>query len=177
MPSVAQLRTQDEEAGGPALQPFDIPLYLPSEVVNKLPCDRTLLEFEWSLREAEALDALSDLRQHLLCRSHLWYDRAKNVRGQREGMRSWATLDTLKRRVDTDAAHYRAARKALLALSGHLDKGESWKLKFQELHEDDMKGLTVDENEGTEGTVITTWIWKVPGLAEDNSAELQEGMY
>ena len=176
MPAIAHIRAQNEEESGDVPRLFDIPLYLPSAVVGKVTCDRNLMEYEWSLREAQALDALSDLRQHLLCRSHLWYDHQRNIRGQREGTRSWATLDALKGSIDMDAMRYRVARQALTVLSMTLQKGDSWKTVYQELHDSDIKGLKVDENDGTEGTMISTWIWKVPGLAGNKSDELQEGL-
>jgi len=177
MPPVANLRAQDEKEGGDIVQPFDIQLYLPSTLSATTPYDPLLAECKWLLQEAQALDVLSELRQHLLCYSHLWYDHAKNVRGQRQGNRSWSTLNTLKQQIDTATARYWTAHEALCILSKCLEKGEAWMHVYMVLQDQDIKGLTVEENEGTEGMLITTWIWKVAGLSTENSDELQEGAY
>ena len=50
-------------------------------------------------------------------------------------------------------------------------------VNYKELRDTDIKGLTVNENEGTEGTMVSTWIWRVTGLTNDNSDELQEGAH
>ena len=155
---------------------FDIPLYLPSVVVGKATCDVRLLEYEWTLGEALALDALSNLQKHLLCRSHLWYDCIKNNCGQCKETHSWVTLDALKQSIEADTACYLSAHGALTVLNRPLAKGQLWQSMYYLLLDGNIKGLMVDGNEGTEETLVTTWIWKVPGISCDSSAKLQEGI-
>jgi hypothetical protein len=78
----------------------------------------------------------------LLVRTHQYKLKDVHSRGVRENTRSNEKIAALNDRVKREAAAYRAARKALVALGRALGKGE-WELKLRELKEDDVRGLSV----------------------------------
>jgi hypothetical protein len=177
MPVVAGLRLQDEEGGGEVLRPFDVKLYLPSETVGMGSCDPHLQEYEWLLREAQALDALGSLRQHVLCRTHLLHNKNANVRGQQETLRSWTAIQGLDNAIKMDASRYRKARRALEVLALPLGKSSSWEAVYKTLEEGDIRGMSVAENGRTQGTQEVSWIWKVQNWKGTESEELDEGEF
>ena len=62
----------------------------------------------------------------------------KNVRGQYSGTRSRAVIDRVHERARSYADKYRAARKAILKLSGHGD----WENKLRPLLDSDIRCYT-----------------------------------
>ncbi|KAF8426143.1 hypothetical protein L210DRAFT_3615035 [Boletus edulis BED1] len=73
MPRVASLRATDsQEREVVRLPPAEeLPLWLPSALASKIPCDVSLQEIEWKLRIGQACDALEELRQALRSQSYM----------------------------------------------------------------------------------------------------------
>ena len=74
MPGATLLHIEEQRTrnnSSPEVQVYDIQLWLPSVVAQKVFCDRRLQEVEWVLRESQANDALNTIRQHLRLDSFL----------------------------------------------------------------------------------------------------------
>ena len=59
--------------------PQDFPLHLPSSLPSHTPCDAKLLQYEFRLREAQAYEALEDVRQYLRLRTHMYKYKNRHV--------------------------------------------------------------------------------------------------
>jgi hypothetical protein len=163
-----QLQTATED------EPQHMSLYLPSTICGKVPCDSRLYDFEWELQYAQANDALSELRRYLQLRSHLYKYKDRFALGQRANMRSNAVISHAQTYINTSAARYRVARKALLALAPFVDKGESWKNTIPILLESDVRGMTIGEEGESEGHRSISWIWKRIGVASTDDSSMHE---
>jgi hypothetical protein len=90
MPEVAAMRTRADQAASDTsleIAPFDLPLYLPSSLPSRTTCLPTLRQYECKLREAQALEALDELRDHLRLRTHMYKYKDKNIVGQQANTR------------------------------------------------------------------------------------------
>ncbi|KAJ7817065.1 hypothetical protein B0H13DRAFT_426053 [Mycena leptocephala] len=131
----------------PGIKVSDIALWLPSTIAAAPPrsdvvCKEDVLDHEYRMRVGQAHEALDEVRRLLLVRTHQYKLKDVHSRGVRENTRSNEKIAALNDRVKREAAAYRAARKALVALGRALGKGE-WELKLRELKEDDVRGLSV----------------------------------
>ncbi|KIM63043.1 hypothetical protein SCLCIDRAFT_24604 [Scleroderma citrinum Foug A] len=72
---------QNVQPGEPA-KVKEMKLFLPSEFCDRASCPNKLCEHEWKLHEAQAHEALRDLRHFLRLRTHLYKFKDTNVRGQ-----------------------------------------------------------------------------------------------
>jgi hypothetical protein len=125
MPGLLQYKSEipDKSDAPPTCteHPEDVSLWLPSQLC---PEDRQqvrmpdLAAIEEKLRTAQCHDALESVRHILKIKSRLIKFKHKNVRGQKEGLRSRAIIDRVHERARAAAAKYRAARVAKLVLSG-----------------------------------------------------------
>ncbi len=182
VPAVATLITQPDDADDIAL-PQNLPLFLPSSACIQVNVPRTLLDHEWRLREAQALDALSDLRGHLEVRAYIYRYKDHHVRGQRDGLRSRDIVNGIDNKIKMDALRYRAAYAALATLAAALGKLD-WRGSLQPLHEADIRHVSVGDGSGSEGRKELSWIWKASGPTADGnlatesvSDNLQGGAY
>ena len=135
----ADLRTQDNEFCNTSEHPEDNDLWLPSRLplnVRGKICIPNLPEIEEKLRTAQCYDALDSLRHTLKIKSRLVKFKNKNIRGQREGLRSRAVIDRVHDRARVAAEKYRHARAAKLRLSG---PGE-WEIDLKVLDDADIRG-------------------------------------
>jgi hypothetical protein len=155
-------------------EPQYMSLYLPSAICGKVPCDSRLYDFEWELRYAQANDALSDLRRYLQLRSHLYKHKDRFSLGQRANTRSNAVISRAQTHINTSVSRYRAARKALLALTPFVSKDESWKDTILTLLDSDVRGMTVGEEGELEGHRSISWIWKRNGVASTDDSSMHE---
>lgn len=180
MPGAAVLRRRaDQEGGGDLVEPADIDLLLPSEVIGRVACDRRLQRYEWRLRQAQAHDLLHDIRRHLLIRTQLYKSKDLHSRGQRHQTKSITALNSIQSRVDDGVARYRQTRRALVNLAGVLLE-TSWENTLRPLADEDVRGLDVGQDEETsEGRRVLSWIWRTEGVgdggAEDSTSGMQEG--
>ncbi|KAF7351521.1 hypothetical protein MSAN_01584500 [Mycena sanguinolenta] len=120
--------------------PETIPIYLPSSLpadCRQAVCVTALVEQEDALRNAQADEALRNLRSGLRTRTFAHKFKRKHTSGQGAYTKSRELLDGIEDRIRTAATRYRAARAALLALRGH---GE-WENVLQDLKQEDIRGM------------------------------------
>lgn len=126
---------------GAALEPEDIPLYLPSDSGNGAHrddiCDRHLVQLEDRLRVTQADEALDELRRQLRTRTFANRFKIKNFVGQDANAQGRQWQATIDRRAIAAAKRYRRAREALLELRGRGD----WENTYQELHDQDVRSF------------------------------------
>ncbi|KAF9230663.1 hypothetical protein BU15DRAFT_57022, partial [Melanogaster broomeanus] len=162
-----------------------LPLWLPSAIAEKgRHCDLKLSEIEWKLRQAQANEALEQLRQQLRLKSHLVTFKKEWITGQRANTRSQTIIKAVQAKIDATAEKYSTARTALGALAIPLAKLD-WGDQYPVLNRDDIRCMA----EGLEETgnlsegrrlLSVSWIWKAQGAAGitqsgHGSGELQEG--
>ncbi|KAK7021051.1 hypothetical protein VNI00_017540 [Paramarasmius palmivorus] len=140
-PSIRQyLETVDADV---TVHPEDFPLLLPSD-----PCfDDSLrstvfpsevIDAEMELREAQACDALADLRNKLRARTVVAkYKKRKMCRSQGVYTRHRTLQDQISAKIRAARDTYNTARERLLRLKG---QGE-WTGVLRELHPEDIRGV------------------------------------
>ncbi|KAJ7500477.1 hypothetical protein B0H11DRAFT_1678380, partial [Mycena galericulata] len=142
MPGLRQWLAQQDPplAAGSTAQPETMAIYLPSSLpaaVRETVCVPELAAQEDRLREAQAHEALRDLRSGLRTRTFAHQFKRKHTSGQGMYTKSRELLDAIEDRIRDAAGRYRAARAALLALRG---AGE-WEEVFRELLKDEIRGM------------------------------------
>jgi hypothetical protein len=184
MPGTAALRIKDAEnapTGGPDLKPWDIKLYLPSEVGLQMPCDQKLQECEWKLREAQAYDSLDEVRDSLRLSTHLYKHKKAFVRGQRPNTRARTVISRADTKTQAAAAKYRTARHALVRLGNLLGKPSDWKTRLKILNPTDVRAMNAPLLGESEGRRSISWIWLVVGVGvragEDTALHNCKGFY
>ncbi|KAI0747825.1 hypothetical protein C8Q80DRAFT_1316398 [Daedaleopsis nitida] len=164
MPSVVTIQVQSG-----AVTPYQADLLLLSAACTRITIPPVLLEHEWELRRAQAYDALTDLRARLELRAHMYHYKDRFVRGQREGTRSNALLQSIESKKNTNVARYRAAFAALEVLSAALGKTH-WRGNLRELRDGDVRHVSSDDGSGSEGRRELSWIWLA---GEEDASTLQ----
>ncbi|KAG6895616.1 hypothetical protein C0992_000364, partial [Termitomyces sp. T32_za158] len=163
IPGAALLRTRDEQAGGDEpLSTLNINLYLPSAIVNKVPCETKFLDYEYRLRFAQAHAALDELRRAIILRSQMYKSKDELVRGQRMNTRSLALIDKVSLRIKNSQKKYKEVRSALVPLGAALGK-VGWEQELRELTDNDIRGITLSEDDRSEGSRVLSWIWLMSG--------------
>ncbi|KAI0056201.1 hypothetical protein BV25DRAFT_1921198 [Artomyces pyxidatus] len=138
MPNVAPHFDVDDTTA--TSNPENIRLYLPSELPFKERlrfCDQDLINMEAKLREAQASDALDELRRQLRIRTYLNQFKIKNVTGQRPNTQARSLQSRIDVKVKAAAARYRRCRAAYLTLVGPGD----WENRLRVLADEDVRGL------------------------------------
>lgn len=180
MPAAAILRARDDRhALESVVDPpiYDTALYLPSSLLAITLCDPVLQRHEFRLREAQAYDALHELRQHLRLQTHMYKYKDKNVVGQRASTRQQGLINRVDRKVQISAKKYCTARTALSNLSNRVGE-HMWKARLLPLLDDDIRRLQDDQVGTGQGKRVVSWIWRVVGVGADSEdAGMQEGMY
>ncbi|KAG1846721.1 hypothetical protein C8R48DRAFT_750579 [Suillus tomentosus] len=148
VPAVGPIRSAEEAEHTAAPKPEEFKLWLPSELDPHLPCHQKLRHCEWELRYAQAHDALNDVA---------------NIRGQRASTQ----------KIHAGKAKYDAARAALAALAPLLGK-IGWSDTLRPLLASDMWPMGDFIQGQSEGTRSIPWIWKTPGVLQDNDEGLQD---
>ncbi|RDX44819.1 hypothetical protein OH76DRAFT_1538089, partial [Lentinus brumalis] len=100
-----------------SLQAHEVPLHLPSAACTQASVSSVLLTHEFRLRQAQAYDALADLRGHLEVRAYVFRYKDQHVRGQREHGRSIDIIKGIEGKIKMDAHRYRTAYAALMTLA------------------------------------------------------------
>ncbi|KAF8066636.1 hypothetical protein FPV67DRAFT_1417508 [Lyophyllum atratum] len=194
MPALATIRTRDAEADDHDSDPTeDVSLYLPSALAHSsshpralpssrlqapvVPCDIRLREMEWELRNAQASDALAELRDGLRLRSYLYIDKDRFQRGQRHNTRSRGIIDRTEVKIAAAASKYRAARLAIEGLAPALDK-VGWEDAYPLLAREDIRAMgeadpSVRVRPGpAQGRHRGSWIWTRLGDLEYKDDDL-----
>ncbi|KAF6755728.1 hypothetical protein DFP72DRAFT_990059 [Ephemerocybe angulata] len=107
IPSSVILRKQ--QSAQVSVQPYNLPLWLPSEIGSRAICDRRLIEIEYDLRIAQAQEALTNVKRHL-------QRRARWLRGQGANTRALSLLGSIEDRISTARDEYRQSRLAIISL-------------------------------------------------------------
>ena len=146
MPGLLQYETDLASGNSPAStspnqspHPEDGVVWLPSRIAAKdraRVCWPGLAQMEERLRSGQCRDALESVCQVLRLKSRMVEFKNKQVRGQREGLRSRAVIDRVHERARAAAEKYRAARKAIYDLEGPGD----WEEVFKILEDGDIRG-------------------------------------
>jgi hypothetical protein len=188
MPEAAFLREagkHDATDDLPAIGTDDLELYLPSRMPRNVKCKRSLLEFEWKLRHAQANDALNKLRDHLRLRSQLWKHKTRFEVGQRPNTRARNVIERCNAKINLDVKKYRAARASLAVLAPGLYIF-GWEATLRPLEAQDIRGLECDVDDGrtggkrrqlNEGRRARSWIWEMPGMITGDAGGLHEGAF
>ncbi|KAJ7059923.1 hypothetical protein C8F01DRAFT_1254013 [Mycena amicta] len=147
-PGVDQLRSEEEDLRDPdmpAPKAEDVKLWLPSDMSSdelEEACVPGLGSVESQLRRGQCGDALASLCARIHAKTHLILFRNAQVVGQRQGTRSSTMIGRMAERQKRDAAKYRRAYRALVAL-----EGLSFAPEFKELKEEDMNDRTEQESD------------------------------
>ncbi|THU75491.1 hypothetical protein K435DRAFT_814289 [Dendrothele bispora CBS 962.96] len=121
--------------------PEKIRLFLPSDCrtasARTRACVAGLPAAEARLREAEARDALTSVRDGLRARTATTRYKIRNVTGQVGSTRAGGVLRHIDIRIHSRKIRYRLARDCLLRLVGH----GKWEEELRELKDTDITGL------------------------------------
>lgn len=189
-----------------ACNPEDVILHLPSQLppdARAKVCDQRLSSAKDQLREAEACEALEDLRRHL--RSWMFANKfkIKNITGQKANTRARMWQKTIDNRAVACKHRYRRARTSLLALRGPGD----WETILRVLNdadvralneraltaqeeadwakarqaagavEEELQGVVLDGDQLGEGWRTLSWIWfNVQAREFEDDVNMHEGM-
>lgn len=204
MPEVSVLRArEDGEASDKTAEiaPYDFKLYLPSSLPRKTTCSSKLKNYEFRMREAQAFEALEELRQHLRLRTFMYNYKDRHFVGQSANTRCQNLIKRVQKKIAMSSSKYRAAHGALTTLStSSAVSNVGWNMRLLPLEDNDIRPLRDVEDgvpEGSkskkkkkvpnmpesgskhsEGHRKLSWIWKVVGVAGDHANEsLQEGNF
>ncbi|KAF8158043.1 hypothetical protein B0H34DRAFT_674528 [Crassisporium funariophilum] len=198
MPALATIRMCDAEADDHNSDPTeDVSLYLPSALAHTpshpctlplsclevpvVPCNVCLREMEWELRNAQASDALAELRDGLRLCSYLYIDKDRFQRGQRHNTCSRGIIDRTVVKIAAAASKYRAARLAIKGLAPVLDK-VGWEDAYPLLASEDIRAMgeadpSVHVRRGpAQGRHRGSWIWTRLGDLEYMDDLLQDNL-
>ncbi|KAJ7022851.1 hypothetical protein C8F04DRAFT_970965 [Mycena alexandri] len=163
----------------PGVQVQHITLWLPSAIIDHVPCDKELYEYEFRLREAQAHEALADIRHQLLLRTHLYKYKDRFVRGVKANSRSQTKIEGVEERTRRATERYQAAWRALKGLGRHMgpllteDVRGMPRALFQDPERKKLlmkKGPAAREKAKQardEAKARMSWIWRGPGVEEE----------
>ena len=152
-------------------EPELINLFLPSAIRTTVACVDSLRRYEFEHREAQANDALNEIRDRLRLRTHLYKFKDRFIRGQRPNTRSRSEINRLSQKIDMSAKKYEVAYEALVRLAPILDETE-WNTYLKPLDRDhDIRALDEAGYDQSEGKRRLSWIWLAPGVILDANGE------
>ncbi|KAJ7018076.1 hypothetical protein C8F04DRAFT_977957, partial [Mycena alexandri] len=142
MPGLQQwaARQNPPLSAGNNAKPETIKIFLPSALPadqRESVCMAGLTRQEEELRNAQAGDALRDLRRGLRTRTFAHRFKRKHISGQGMYTKSRSLLDAIEDGIRDAMSRYRAARAALLALRGP----GAWAEELRELKQEDVRGM------------------------------------
>ncbi|KAF5332217.1 hypothetical protein D9611_008019 [Ephemerocybe angulata] len=191
IPSTILLR---KSATGPkTVAPYELQLWLPSQIGNKAPVDDRLIEIEYKLRAAQAQEALTTLRRCLQRRVTVYDLKKRWLRGQAPNTKALNLLGQIESQISTAKEEYRQSRRSLLTLGGMLGK-VGLEDFYLPLEDSDVRAMaTPDLEERAEETMTSkqkekekrrtyetqrsiSWIWRHASASEDNHTEYEAEM-
>jgi hypothetical protein len=143
--------------------PYEVPLWLPSQISTKVVFDLQLAQIEWALQVGQAYKSLDELRSNLQVRSHLYRIKDRFVWGQAANTRARNTINGIQACIDASAEGYHAACVALVSLAPLLGK-TGWEEQLQPLNNADKREMAEGEEGVSEGRRSLSWIWKTIGV-------------
>ena len=179
IPHVASLLPLDVDSDSYYSNPESTPLYFPSSLPPKIrDCLelKEIREVEQRLREAQANDALADVRRLRRVIQGLWQFKKVNVSGtgNRANTRTLDSYSRFQTKLQRAANRYHVAYAALMAL----DPNGQWKKQFKELKPSDIRGPGRNPDNPEDGTsngrFEPSWIWLVTRMQKergDNQTE------
>ncbi|KAG2110058.1 hypothetical protein BD769DRAFT_1630385 [Suillus cothurnatus] len=173
MPTVTSICAMEDAGhseGTTALKPEKFQLWLPSQLDLHLPCDQQL---------HKSHDALNDVQQHIHLFTHLNTFRMANVQGQHASTRARTALNLAVEKKHASKAKYDAAWDALTALAPSLRK-VGWTDIMRPLGGTDMRPMgdfIQGQSEVCASHHDIPWIWKTPGVLQDNDKGLQDCLH
>ncbi|KAF6740893.1 hypothetical protein DFP72DRAFT_996362 [Ephemerocybe angulata] len=192
IPTTVLLR--NKATGPKSVAPYDLQLWLPSQIGRQAPVDSRLIEIEYALREAQAQEALTTLRRCLQRRVTVYDLKKRWLRGQAPNTKALNLLGNIEGQIATARDEYRQARVALLAL-GDLLKKTGLERFYLPLEDADIRAMATPElDERDEEETMTSkqkekekrrtyetgrtvsWIWRHASAALDNHTEYEAEM-
>ncbi|KAJ2927454.1 hypothetical protein H1R20_g9640, partial [Candolleomyces eurysporus] len=172
IPTSVTLRKREPQKKVPP-KPFEVQLWLPSQIGKLVLFDRSLAEIEYKLRNAQAHEALGVLRRNLQIRATLYDIKDRWLRGQGANTRALNALSTVQARIAAARDEYRQARTALLALADLLGYANVDR-EFLPLQEKDIRSMVEAEPGLGETRRTLSWIWRRVNAADATEEETQE---
>lgn len=168
----------DDDAPEPHAE--DIPLYLPSQIppARRRHVHQRLFSYEFQLREAQAYEALDELRYNLRYRAYEWNFKKRNTVGQSAQTRAQNIIARVERNVRASATKYMATRKVLDTLGNLAQVKTNWRAILKPLVKEDIRHLSEKGDDESDGKKKNSWIWVVQGVTNEGDAGnegLQEG--
>ena len=184
----------------------DILLSLPSSLTTQVraeTCPAGVTSIEECFREAQAFEALDDMRRYLHQRSFAATFKIKNVTGQRANTWARQWINTINTKVVNAKLTYHRARSCLFSIRGTGD----WEKTLRVLADVDVRavneraltaeekadciavqeaGGVVDPVDGVpiqqavslgDGRRTLSWIWHAPGGSDTNDEEMRRGKF
>lgn len=160
-PAVGRLRAMctSNTAEPTERKPYEIPLWLPSQIKGQVPVNPHLQEVEWKLRHSQVYKALERLRSQLQVQAHLYSFKDCFVRGQGANTRARNCISVLQAKIDATTDEYRVAHKALVSLGTVLLRF-GWKNELLPLEEEDVRDISDGLPGESEGKRTMSWIWR-----------------
>ncbi|KAF6750496.1 hypothetical protein DFP72DRAFT_991595 [Ephemerocybe angulata] len=183
-----------QKATGPkSVPPYELQVWLPSQIGTKTPVDPKLVEIEFKLRVAQAEEALTSLRRCLQRRVTVYDLKKRWLRGQAPNTKALNLLGNIEAQIGAARDEYRQAREALLSLGRMMGKVglEGFYLPLQD---NDIRAMSApDIDERPEETMTSkqkekakrrthetqrtvSWIWRHSSAADDNHTEYEAEM-
>ncbi|KAJ3497848.1 hypothetical protein NMY22_g19659 [Coprinellus aureogranulatus] len=180
IPSSIVLREEYASTAKKMVKPYDLPLWLPSQIGRRAPVPEYLTRLEYRLRTAQALDALTTIRRNLQRRVTVWDLKDRWLRGQGANTRALNLISTLQRKIQTAKEEYIQARTAILVLAPILGEKNADNV-FLPLADSDLVSLTPESvtaapSQGQTKQVKKSWIWNHPGVYDDNLTAYESEM-
>ncbi|KAJ7734861.1 hypothetical protein B0H16DRAFT_1664965 [Mycena metata] len=174
MPGLRQwIAQQDPPLAAPDnSKPETIKIFLPSSLpaaARETVCLPQLAQNEEDLRQAQAGNALRELRSNLRTRTFAHQFKRKNMGGQGMYTKSQSLQDGIEDCIRSASARYRAAWVGLLALRGPGD----WQTVLRELRAEDVRGINeraMNEEEKDDNRKARL----LAGLTGDGSEDVDE---
>ncbi|KAJ6448048.1 hypothetical protein C8R47DRAFT_971630 [Mycena vitilis] len=139
MPGLGDLLESRGESDD-AVRPEETKLHLPSAFASSVRdaiCVSELASEEDRLRQAQAVEALRNLRRHLRTRTCAHQFKRRHSEGQAAYTKSQALQSGIEMRIKGATTQYNTARAALLSLRGR----GAWEDTFKVLEQKDIRGM------------------------------------
>ncbi|TBU36580.1 hypothetical protein BD309DRAFT_906317 [Dichomitus squalens] len=139
----------------------DLRLLLPSAICSNSTLSDMILRREWRLREAQAYDALADLRGHLEVVAYLRAHGSHSVNFEGQRNSSDIVVSVIQADICIVVSRYREAYNALCSLAAALHR-TGWHGPLATLLDDDIRYIGARDKSDQRPA---SWIWNLGGTA------------